>query len=80
MRWILTYSLASIGGIVGFLALLWAFSGFTTGGLPGPAIAAIVLGVAVSILIAVGSMALVFHSDRSGRDEQVHRPDDDLRQ
>jgi hypothetical protein len=77
MKWILNYSLICIGAIVGVLAVMWASSGFSTGGLSGHGIAAVVLGVTVSVGLGVALMALVFYSDRSGRDQQVHRSDDD---
>lgn len=75
MKWIVTYSLACVGAIVAVLALLWASNGFSTGGLSGHGIAAIVLGVTSSVLLAVALMALVFYSNRSGQDDQVHRSD-----
>jgi hypothetical protein len=76
MKWIATYSLASIGAILAVLIVLWAANGFSTGGLSDHGIAAIVLGVTFSVLLAVGLMALVFYSNRSGQDDEVHRPDD----
>ncbi len=76
MKWIATYSLASVGAILAVLALLWATNGFSTGGLSGHGIAAVVLGVTFSVLLAVGLMALVFYSNRSGQDDEAHRPDD----
>jgi hypothetical protein len=76
MKWIVTYSLASVGAIAAILGLLWAANGFTTGGLSGHGIAAVTLGVTISVLLAVGLMALVFYSNRSGRDEQAQRSDE----
>ncbi len=73
MKWILTYSAACVGAIAAILALLWAVNGFDLGELSGHGVAAVVLGVTFSVLLAVGLMALVFHSNRSGRDEQAHR-------
>ena len=48
----------------------------STGGLSGHGIAAVVLGVTFSVLLAVGLMALVFYSNRSGQDDEAHHPDD----
>jgi hypothetical protein len=79
MKWIINYSLTCIGAIVGVLAVLWASNGFSTGGLSGHGIAAVVLGVTFSVLLAVALMALVFHSNRSGRDEPAHRSEQDRR-
>lgn len=76
MKWIATYSLASVGAILAILVLLWAVNGFSTGGLSGHGIAAVVLGVTFSVLLAVGLMALVFYSNRSGQDDEAHHPDD----
>jgi hypothetical protein len=77
MKWVFTYSAICIAAIGGVLAVMWASSGFSTGGLSGHGIAAIVLGVTVTVVLGVVLMALVFYSDRSGRDRQVHRSDDD---
>lgn len=72
MKWVINYSLICIGAIVAVLGILWASNGFSTGGLSGHGIAAIVLGVTFSVLLAVALMALVFYSNRSGRDEQAN--------
>ena len=37
----------------------------------GPVVAAVFLGVAATILLGVGLMAAVFHSSRSGLDEEA---------
>jgi len=69
MKWIINYSLLCISAVVVVLAAGWASNGFTTGGLSGHGIVAIVLGVTFSVLLAVALMALVFYSNRSGHDE-----------
>ena len=56
MKWIATYALTSVGAILAVLLVLWAANGFSTGGLSGHGIAAIVLGVTFSVLLAVGLM------------------------
>jgi hypothetical protein len=78
MKWFVTFSLGSVAAIAAILAVLWASNGFSTGGLSGHGIAAVVLGVTFSVLLAVGLMALVFYSNRSGQDQEVHRADGDL--
>jgi hypothetical protein len=76
MKWIFTFSVGCVGAIVAVLAVLWAANGFGTGGLSGNGIAAIVLGVTFSVLLAVALMALVFYSNRSGQDEQGYHRDE----
>ena len=68
MKWILTYSAACVAAIAVVLVLGWAANGFTTAGLSATGIVAIVMGVTFTVLLAVGLMALVFYSDRSGQD------------
>jgi hypothetical protein len=80
MKWALTYSIACIGFIAAILALLWAANGFSTAGMSLHGVVAIGLGVGFSVTVAVALMALVFYSNRSGRDEQVHRRHDRLRE
>jgi hypothetical protein len=70
MKWILTYSLACSGAIGAVLVLAWIFGGFDTDGVSTHGIIAIVLGTTFTVLVAVGLMALIFYSNRSGQDEQ----------
>jgi hypothetical protein len=70
MRWILPYSLVCCGAIGAVLALTWTFGGFDTKGVSTHGIIAIVLGTMFTVLVAVGLMALVFYSNRSGQDDQ----------
>ena len=70
MKWILSYSLVCIGAILGILVFVWALNGFDTAGVSTHGIIAIVLGTTFTVLLAVGLMALIFYSDRSGRDDQ----------
>ena len=70
MKWILTFSLACVAAIAAILAVIWAANGLDTAGLSTNGIVAIVLGVTLTVLLAVGLMALVFYSNRSGRDDQ----------
>ena len=68
MKWIFTFSAACVAAIAAVLALGWAANGFTTAGLSPSGIVAIVMGVTFIVLLAVGLMALVFYSNRSGQD------------
>ncbi len=76
MKWILDYSLVCIGAIVGVLDFVWALSGFDTAGVSTHGLFAIVLGTTFTVLVAVGLMALVFYSNRSGQDERAHHSDE----
>ena len=73
MKWILNYSLICIGAIVGVLAFVWALNGFDTAGVSTHGMIAIVLGTTFTVLVAVGLMALVFYSNRSGQDDEANR-------
>jgi len=76
LKWIVSYSLICIAAIVGVLGFVWALNGFDTGGVSTHGMIAIVLGTTFTVLIAVGLMALVFHSNRSGQDERAHHSDE----
>ena len=76
MRWILTYSLICIGAIICVLTFVWALNGFDLAGISPAGLIAVVLGTTFTVLIAVGLMALVFYSNRSGQDERAHHPDE----
>jgi len=69
MKWILNYSLACVGAIVAVLLVAWAAYGFDFSQLSTQGIVAIVAGTTLTVLLAVGLMALVFYSNRSGRDD-----------
>ena len=76
MKWILNYSLICIGAIVGVLAFVWALNGFDPAGISTAGLIAVILGTTFTVLVAVGLMALVFYSNRSGQDERAHHPDE----
>ena len=69
MRWIIVFGLICIVAIFGIMGLLWAFGWADALGLNGHGIAALALGTVFTVGLGVGLMALVFHSSRSGRDE-----------
>lgn len=69
--WAGRYVAGSAGGIVALLALTWALFGFRSLGLDVPGTIALFLGVGLTISVAVALMALIFYSNRSGRDDMV---------
>ena len=73
MRWIVQFSLVCVVGLGLVLVGAWAFEGFATFGLHGGAAIALISGVVFSCAMGVFLMALMFHSQRSGRDDKVHR-------
>jgi hypothetical protein len=58
------------GVIVVLLALTWLFGGFSEMG--GAGVAALTLGIILTVALGIGLMALLFYSSRSERDEAVH--------
>lgn len=73
MRWLAVFGGSSVAMVAAVLAIIWAFEGFDGLGLSTHGTIALVLGVVVTTALGVGLMALVFHSDRSGQDDIVHR-------
>ena len=73
MKWIVGFSTACVGAVAALLLVIWATVGFASMGLSGHGVVAITLGIIFSTAIAVALMALIFYSDRSARDEAVHR-------
>ena len=70
--WIWTFILASVGFVVLAVLVLWAI-GFGELGLSGKGLVALTLGFLFTAGLAIGLMALVFFSDRSGRDDETNR-------
>ena len=75
MKWAVIYGSACLGSVAAILGLIWALNDFGTGGLSTHGIIALSLGVTFTVLLAVALMGLVFYSNRSKRDEQVHDAD-----
>src|SRR5215813_15379279 len=71
--WIWTFILASVGFVVLAVLLFWAIGGFGELGLSGKGHVALTLGFLFAAGLAIGLMALVFFSDRSGRDDEANR-------
>lgn len=75
MRWVWMF-LGLCTGLVAVASLtLWAFEGFATWNLSLMGVVALVVGSALTALLAIGLMALVFHSHRSGHDEAAAHDD-----
>lgn len=68
---ILWFIAVCVSLVLGLLLIAWAATGFSSFGMSGHGVAAMVLGVIFSTLVGVGLMALVFQSHRSHRDEAV---------
>lgn len=74
MRWLWMF-LALCGALVTAAVLaLWAVSGFQTWELGVMGMLALILGSALTAALAIGLMALVFHSSRSGHDDDAAGP------
>ncbi len=58
-------------GLLALIGVVAALSGLEVFHAGPHVVFALALGVVMTILVAVGLMALVFHSDRSGLDEDV---------
>jgi len=72
-RWFIIFGAVCATAIAAVLALLGAFGGLAESDLPGPGIAAMVLGIVFTCGLGIGLMALIFYSARSGQDETVYR-------
>ena len=71
--WIWTFILASVGFVVLAVLLFWAMGALGGLGLSGKGVVALALGFLLTVGLAIGLMALVFFSDRSGRDDETNR-------
>ncbi|HEX9465333.1 MAG TPA: hypothetical protein VGB82_22240 [Alphaproteobacteria bacterium] len=64
-----TVATASLGAIILLIAGAWIVLGFGSLGLDTSATIALILGIVLTVGLAVGLMGLVFYSNRSGRDD-----------
>jgi hypothetical protein len=55
--------------LAAMLAVVWAANGFVLPEMHGHQLIALILGSVLATALAIGLMALVFYSDRSGHDE-----------
>ncbi|TWT02604.1 hypothetical protein [Reyranella sp. CPCC 100927] len=68
-HWITRFSVACVVGIVAIAGICWAAIGSLD--LDPGAVAPLILGIIFTVALAVGLMALVFYSHRSGQDDDV---------
>jgi hypothetical protein len=73
MKWAIWFALACSGGIAAALLIIWLAGGFARVGLDTNVTLALVLGIFFSSLLGIALMGLIFHSNRSGRDEDAYR-------
>ncbi len=80
MRRMILYVLGCVAVVALAVAIFAAAGGASTVGMTVNGLIAMAAGIVLSVGLAVGLMALVFHSNRSGRDEAASRhewPDGD---
>jgi hypothetical protein len=71
MRQIVGFSAACLGFIALVMLIVWFMGAFEGGNLSVHGWIALTLGTVLTSALGVALMALVFHSDRSGRDESA---------
>ena len=71
--WIWTFILASVGFVVLAVLVFWVMGGLGELALSGKGVVALTPGFLFTVGLAIGLMALVFFSDRSGRDDETNR-------
>ena len=71
-RWFLWFALACVAGVALLMAMFWVLGGFEDMAVSGHGVAALIGTVILVLAVGIGLMALVFYSNRSGRDEAVH--------
>ena len=69
MNWTVRFSIACVAIIIGGAFAIWALAGFSSFGLDTDDLKFLVLGSVFTLLLAVGLMAAIFYSNRSGSDE-----------
>jgi hypothetical protein len=72
MRWVVSFVVASVGGLAVLLLVLWALNGFHGLGIGLAGTIAVALGVLFTGGLGVALMGLIFYSDRSHADEDAH--------
>ena len=71
--WIWTFMLASVGFVVLAVLVFWVMGGLGELALSGKGVVALTPGFLFTVGLAIGLMALVFFSDRSGCDDETNR-------
>ncbi len=75
MKRLVIFAAGCAGSVGAVVVLIWALHGFIGPGLPLAGLVAMVLGMVLTVALAIGLMALLFYSNRSGYDEVVYRSD-----
>lgn len=70
-RWLIWFCLACVIGVALLLGVFWLLGGFADMAISTGGWIALVGTIVLVLAVAVGLMALVFYSNRSGRDEAV---------
>lgn len=78
IRWIIGFAVGCSVLVGVGLLILWALTGFADLGVSGHGLAALILGTVFSMGLGTALMALIFYSNRSGYDEDVHQTDADV--
>jgi hypothetical protein len=73
MKRLVGFIITCVAAIALVLGLIWVGGGFSGYGADRSMVLAVVLGILFTSLLGVGLMALVFYSNRSGRDRDVAR-------
>jgi hypothetical protein len=71
-RWLVMFAAICVAMAIGVFAIVWSAGGFSAGGLSGHGLAALIIGSVLSLLLTVALMGLVFYSNRSELDQDVH--------
>ncbi len=75
MRRMILYMVLCVAAVAGAIAIFAAAGGASTMGMSTNGLIAMGLGIVFSVALAIGLMALVFYSNRSGRDDAASRRD-----
>ncbi|MCW2243534.1 hypothetical protein [Azospirillum canadense] len=75
MSWLRVFLIACPVLVAVVLLGAWAVQGFDTFGLSLQGLLAMIAGAVLTSAVAIGLMALVFLSNRSGHDDDIGRPD-----
>lgn len=75
MSWLRVFLIACPVLVAVVLVGAWAVQGFDSFGLSLPGLLAMIAGAVLTSAVAIGLMALVFLSNRSGHDDDIGRPD-----
>ena len=72
VKWAVLFLSACLGLLALVFGGIWAFEGFARMGLSLNGMIALAIGIVATSGLGFGLMALVFYSERSGVDEEVH--------